>query len=82
MPELPADFRKLLQIADEENRAVARFRVWGRELSGELISTRREVRRRLGDLVHKTDLPHVAERAPEIIQLDSAFKRLLEAEKK
>ncbi|MFL6214185.1 MAG: c-type cytochrome [Blastocatellia bacterium] len=82
LPELPASLRGLLQIADEENRAVARYRAWGREPSGELIRTRREVRHRISDLVHKTDLPHVAERAPEIIQLDSAFKRLLEAEKK
>jgi mono/diheme cytochrome c family protein len=82
LPELPASLRQLLQIADAENRAVARFRAWGREPSGELMAARREVRRRIGDLVHRTDLPHVAERAPEINQLDGAFKQLLEAGKK
>jgi mono/diheme cytochrome c family protein len=76
LPELPASLRGLLQIADTENRAVARFRAWGREPAGELSGTRREVRRRLGDLVHKTDLPHVAERAPEIIRLDETFRSL------
>jgi mono/diheme cytochrome c family protein len=76
LPELPASLRNLLQIADQENRAVARLRAWGREPAGELMQARREVRRRLGDLVHKTDLPHVAERAPEIIRFDETFKSL------
>jgi mono/diheme cytochrome c family protein len=76
LPELPASLRSLLQIADAENRAIARFRSWGREPAGELAETRREVRHLLGGLVHKTDLPHVAERAPEIIRLDETFRSL------
>ena len=76
LPELPASLRGLLQIADGENRSIARFRAWGREPQGELLTTRREVRRRLGGLVHRTDLAHVAERAPEIIRLDETFKGL------
>jgi hypothetical protein len=76
LPELPASLRGLLQIADAENRAVARFRAWGREPAGELTGARRGVRHLLGELVHKTDLPHVAERAPEIIRLDETFRSL------
>ena len=82
LPELPADFRRLLQVADEENRALARWRAWGREPSEELMAKRREVRRVIGDLVHKTDLPHGVGRAPEVVKLDEAFRHVFEAEKK
>jgi hypothetical protein len=79
LPELPASLRGLLQIADEENRAVARLRAWGREPSADLLTTRRAVRRRIGDLVHKTDLPHAGERAPEILRLNDTFRSLIQA---
>ncbi|MFL6276158.1 MAG: c-type cytochrome [Blastocatellia bacterium] len=76
LPELPAAFRGLLQIADDENRTLARYRAWGREPSGELLDRRREVRRRIGDLVHKTDFQRGVERAPEIMKLHETFKSL------
>jgi cytochrome c553 len=82
LPELPADFRKLLQVADEENRALARWRAWGREPANDLMARRREVRRIIGDLVHKTDLQHGVERAPEVVKLDEAFKRMSNAQAK
>jgi cytochrome c553 len=76
LPELPAAFRNLLQIADDENRAIARLSVWGREPSAELMNRRREVRRQIGDLVHKTDLQRGVERAPEILKLHETFESL------
>src|SRR5205085_7458203 len=82
LPELPAAFRNLLQVADEENRTLARLRAWGGESSNELLARRKEIRRIIGDLVHRTDMRHGIERAPEVIKLNDAFRRMLEAEKK
>jgi cytochrome c553 len=82
LPELPAAFRNLLQVADEENGLLARFSAWGRKPSDELLAKRKEVRHIIGDLVHKTDLRHGMERAPEIVKLNDAFTLMLEAEKK
>ena len=82
LPELPAAFRNLLQVADEENRTLARLRAWGGEPSNELLARRKAVRRIIGDLVHRTDMRHGIERAPEVIKLNDAFRRMLEAEKK
>ncbi|MEN3331808.1 MAG: hypothetical protein V7641_1173 [Blastocatellia bacterium] len=82
LPELPAAFRNLLQVVDEENRLLNRFSAWGRQPSDELLAKRREIRRVIGNLVHQTDLRHGMERAPEVIKLNDAFRRMLEAEKK
>ena len=82
LPELPVALRGLLQIADDENRAIARWRAWGREPSREVMAARREVRRRIGDLVHKTDLPHAVEAAPEIMKLHETFRHLNRAQAK
>ncbi|HJQ25764.1 MAG TPA: c-type cytochrome [Blastocatellia bacterium] len=76
LPELPAALRGLLQSSDDESRAVARWRAWGREPSDEVMAARREVRHRIGDLVHKTDLPRAVETAPEIMKLHQTFKSL------
>lgn len=76
LPQLPAELRGLLQAADEENGAVARFNAWGRKPSNELLATRRDIRRRIGELVHRTDLQHAAERAPEIIKLHATFRQM------
>lgn len=76
LPELPAALRGLLRISDEESRAVARWRAWGREPADEVMAARREVRRRIGDFIHKTDLPRAVEAAPEIMKLHETFKTL------
>jgi cytochrome c553 len=82
LPELPAAFRNLLQVADEENRLLIRFRAWGREPSTDVLASRKAVRRLIGNLVHKTDLPQGLERAPEITRLNETFRLMLEGEKK
>ena len=82
LPELPAAFRNLLQVADEENRTLARLRAWGGEPSNELLARRKAVRRIIGDLVHRTDMRHGIERAPEVIKLNETFKRLSDAKTK
>jgi formate-dependent nitrite reductase cytochrome c552 subunit len=79
LPELPAAFRNLLQIADEENRLLARFSAWGRKPANELLAKRKAIRGIIGELVHKTDMAHGLERAPEINQLNETFKRMSEA---
>jgi hypothetical protein len=81
LPELPAAFRNLLQVADEENRLLVRLSAWGRKPSDELLAKRQEIRHIIGDLVHKTDLPHGLERAPEIVKLNESLKRMADAQK-
>jgi len=81
LPELPAGFRNLLQIADEENGLLNRFRAWGRNPSNDLLASRKEIRRIIGNLVHKTDMRQGLERAPEIVKLDDDFRRMLAGEK-
>lgn len=75
LPELPAEFRKLLEVADEETRWLARLRAWGGKPSNELIARRRATRRLIGELVHKTDLRRAVERAPDINRLHETFKK-------
>lgn len=81
LPELPAAFRSLLQIADQENGLLNHFGAWGRKPSPELLAKRRAIRRIIGDLVHKTDMQRGLERQPEIVKLDDAFRRMLAGEK-
>jgi mono/diheme cytochrome c family protein len=82
LPELPADFRKLLQIADEENSLINHFRVWGQTPPGDVLAKRKAIRGMIGALVHKTDLRHGIERAPEITGLNDEFKQMTGTRKK
>jgi mono/diheme cytochrome c family protein len=81
LPELPAAFRSLLQIADQENGLLNCFVAWGRRPSNELLAKRREIRRIIGNLVHKTDMRRGLERQPEIVKLDDDFRLTLAGEK-
>ena len=79
LPELPPEFRKFLQIADEERTLMVGATSWGRQPSTELQAKRRDVRRALADIIHRTDLQAGFERLPLLVRLDEEFKKLVAA---
>jgi cytochrome c553 len=79
---LPAEFMKLLALADEEKDLLARLAAAGRKPSLELLARRKEIRRRLGAIIHATDMRGGLEKQPQLLKLGDEFKTMVESERK
>jgi cytochrome c3-like protein len=77
LPELPEDFRKLLSVADESAERVRAAAKSGRAVPDHALSLRREIRRKIAELVHSTDLGGGLEKLPAILKLGEQFNKSL-----
>jgi hypothetical protein len=75
LPELPPDFQKMLKAADEVTDLVKTVESSRRALSAEQTQTRKEIRRRIAEIVHPTDSKGGKEKIPEIIRISEEFKK-------
>jgi cytochrome c553 len=71
LPQLSDDFQKMLALADSLNDA-------GNSISEEATERRKEIRRRIGEIVHRTDFEGARARTAEILKLGEEFKRMIE----
>jgi cytochrome c553 len=79
---LPAEFLKLLGLADEEKALLARLDAAGRKPSPELLTRRKEIRRQIGDIIHATDMRGGLDKLPHLLKLGDEFKTMVESERK
>ncbi len=82
LPALPRDFQRLLALVDEEKQMMAKLESAGRKPSPDLLARRKEIRRRVGEIVHATDLRGGLERLSQILKLGDEFKAVVEREAK
>lgn len=72
LPGLPNDFLKMLALADSMAEQS------GRALSEDARERRKEINRRIGDIVHPTDFEGARSKIPEILKLGDEFKQMIE----
>lgn len=75
LPELQPDFQKMLRMADDVTDLIKSIESSGRALSAEETQARKEIRRRIAEIVHPTDSKGGKEKIPEIIRLGEEFKK-------
>jgi cytochrome c553 len=75
LPELPASFRALMASVDEQAESLRAIKASGREPSEELLAKRREIRRAIADIVHRTDFEGGSRKIPQILKWVEDFKR-------
>jgi cytochrome c553 len=71
LPALPESFQKMLALADSLNEST-------RALSEDAAQRRKEIRRRIGEIVHPTDFEGARSKADEILKLGDELKRMIE----
>jgi hypothetical protein len=71
LPALPDNFQKMLALADSLNDA-------GRAVSDEADRRRKDIRRRIAEIVHTTDSEGARSKAAEILKLGDEFKQMIE----
>ena len=81
LPGLPADFQKMLAVADESRRLTRAIEEAGRKPSNEVTNRRKEIRRLVSEIVHPTNLQVGHEKIAEIIKLGDELKRIDAQEK-
>ena len=78
LPRLPEEFQKMLAMLDRLAEAKRAFLTGGRALPEDFLNPRREVRHRIAEIIHPTDLQRGVQKSDEIIRLGDELKRLLE----
>ncbi|MEW6206879.1 MAG: cytochrome c3 family protein [Acidobacteriota bacterium] len=71
LPQLPDNFQKMLALADALSDA-------GNTISEDATQRRKEIRRRIGEIVHPTDFEGARTRTAEILKLGEEFKQMIE----
>lgn len=77
LPELPRFFPQVLELADymaETQRAMSGA---ARQATENEIARTKEIRRRIAEIVHPTDLAGSVEKAPEILKLGEELKQII-----
>lgn len=74
LPALPQDFQEMLKVADDVSEITGKRISSGRPLSEEETRARREIRRRISEIVHPTDSKGGSEKIPQILRLGERFK--------
>ncbi|HSE97095.1 MAG TPA: cytochrome c3 family protein [Blastocatellia bacterium] len=82
LPELPADFKKMMALADDIQDSLRAARESGQQLSDQAASLRKEIRRHISEIVHPTDLQGGAAKIPAILKLGQEFKQTVDRQKK
>lgn len=75
LPALPQSFQQMLKTADDVTDITKSVASSGGALSEEAGRMRREIRRRIAEIVHPTDLKSGSEKIPEILRLGEQFKK-------
>ena len=78
LPELPERFQQVLVLSDDIRLSMRDLTDDGREPSQEVVNQRREVRRRIAEIVHAADLKGGLEKIPEILKLGDQLKATIE----
>ncbi|PYP84199.1 MAG: hypothetical protein DMF61_20705 [Blastocatellia bacterium AA13] len=78
LPELPERFQQMLVLSDDIRLSMRDLTDDGREPSQEVVNQRREVRRRIAEIVHAADLKGGLEKIPEILKLGDQLKVTIE----
>ncbi|HXG67353.1 MAG TPA: ammonia-forming cytochrome c nitrite reductase subunit c552 [Blastocatellia bacterium] len=81
LPELPSDFLKMLNLADDLTEAMNARANAGAAPAEEAIQRRKEISRMIARIVHGTDLKGGGEEIPRIVESGNALKRILEIKK-
>jgi cytochrome c553 len=71
LPALPESFQKMLALADSLNEST-------HALSEDAAQRRKEISRRIGEIVHPTDFEGARSKIDEILKLGDEFKRMIE----
>lgn len=72
LPGLPNNFQNMLALADSMAEQA------GRALSEDALARRKEINRRIGEIVHPTDFEGARTKIPEILKLGDEFKQMIE----
>lgn len=78
LPQLPRPFQEMLTLADDLREGIHRLEAKGRA-QPEFVTRRKEIRRMISELVHKTDAKGGLERIPRILELGASLKQRLDA---
>jgi hypothetical protein len=81
LPKLPDMFQRVMASSDDVADAIRALELSGRTLSADATALRREIRRTIGDIVHRTDLAGALERAPQVIDRINALARIVDKER-
>jgi len=74
LPELPPDFKQMLNTADDVSDTTKHMSSSGRALTEEQNRMRKDIRRRIAEIVHPTDAKAGA-KIPDIVRLGEEFKK-------
>jgi Cytochrome c3 len=77
LPQLPADFQKMLAALDEQVETLRSIKRSGKP-PDDLIAKREEIRRAISDIVHRTDFEGGTKKIPQILKWADEFKRAAE----
>lgn len=77
LPELPSDLQKTLVVTDEVRDQWRDAEAAGRKPSEEAVKLRRELRRMVGEWVHRTDVKSAQQNFSEFIERSNRLKGLL-----
>ncbi len=78
LPDLPAALQSIVSIADEQKASLATLLKAGRKPDEQSAKLRKETRRIISDIVHRTDLKSAGENLTEVKRLGDEFKRAIE----
>lgn len=79
LPPLPQQFQEMLALSDELREAFRAMEEKRVKPSNDLMQRRREIRQRISEIVHPTDLNGGLERIPSILASGAALKKQLGA---
>ena len=75
LPELPGELKKVIAIADESGNRIKKVKSSGGSIATEAAQLRKEIRSRIGRIVHSTDRAGGISALPEIQKLGDDFLR-------
>jgi Cytochrome c3 len=75
LPPLPTEFQKMLASVDEQAAIFGLIRSSGHKPSDDLIRKRKELRRAIGEIVHRTDMEGGLQKIPEILKRADELKQ-------
>lgn len=82
LPALPGPFEQVLAMTDEVRDRLAALRFKGKPIDKEVESKRADMRRRIADIVHPTDLKGGLERIPALLRQGEEINSIINTSKK